>query len=1392
MVRGAAESRHGVPISFTVRKGEAKLTGKERSRSWKSLWLIAFLILFILVGGGLFVLSRRSPRHERLYVKGVLHARGGNNKKAVEAFRQAIKLAPDHNKARRALVETLISARQFEEAEEALDTAVAQDQLRNQEAILRARLMSYRAAFRLDAAGPALDAELCEKVLQEDLRPAIETLKAHLEQASEPAEAQKLLGDIWRQVRAVLVQDRALLYAKAEEAVALEKPAEATSLRAEAAATYDAEQEAIEQAEHAYRSAIENAPEGASPRLALAQILLETAPDGRAEAEALLQKIVHQRPDHRQARLLLARLASEAGNSEEALRHVAAVEGDRPRSPEVLQLKTAALLNAGRLEEADETSEELVRTSTDVNSLLLRGKVLVEKRDYEGAIPLLQRTAATLVRGVEQARGGGRPGETTRALAQVFAVQTILAGAEEMAGMSERAAVSFEDALATGQRHARELQRAIAFRGDAIAGWWNVSGALGAGVPQAETERWRVARICRQLGDLYTELARSLNERRRISDWVRRLASAQTDETGAARPGGEIAALRRQAVEATRGAARAYTLVLLLAPETTQARVALAGRLVDLGPAFARSVPAVLKPVLDARADDAEALAMAVRAAVAVGDHERVLDLWDRLPPAAQSGPEMTLLRATALAETGQWDAVDSIAEEMIAQDPDAPLGDFLRGRVLVEKGQSSRAPEYLRKALEKARGTWPEAHFYLARALLAQGERDEGVSELRKVLESPPEQLPKGGRTWRDAHLLLARELRNESPGEALDHARQALMARQLAPDILELVKDIHARAGSEPQTIERDLVAYAFVLVIRRDLAGALDVCRTGRRELGEGATRLRLLEARLLAQKGMYREAVEAFGELTDAFPGRQALLELAGLHVRLQHWEAAEEAYLRVLQAAPDNRTALHALVGLYSRTGDFEKARETLLRLDPDLASGEVRTALMDLYARERKLDEAVNLARQQAREQPDSVLAHALLVHFLWQRGDLDGVRETCRKIRELDDAAAVGYLEGLAELASGRAGAALQVYERAPVRLQSRPRLATERAVALFCDNRDERAVSLLRSYDLRTARSAWTTTGWWFLALMRAAGGDPDGAVALSNALSIPNVGLRADRQAFLQRIAEMNEERSREAAERAMLMTTFRLANGARASLDQVERLSELLPDEPLVRCWRLSLVSALGRREEALAGYEDLIEERPDFVFARMSLARSYAADEDYGSALRVVEGGLATAEPAQQAQLRLVAGSYAERVGRVDDAIAHYRAATEHDATAAAACNNLAYALATAKQDVEAALPLAERAAELAGGEPAILDTLGWVYYLAGRGGEAVRYLEAARQGMPRSAEVRYHLGLAYLAAGLREEGRRELEEALALSDTFAGAAEARQALAALGAGNVAD
>ena len=145
----------------------------------------------------------------------------------------------------------------------------------------------------------------------------------------------------------------------------------------------------------------------------------------------------------------------------------------------------------------------------------------------------------------------------------------------------------------------------------------------------------------------------------------------------------------------------------------------------------------------------------------------------------------------------------------------------------------------------------------------------------------------------------------------------------------------------------------------------------------------------------------------------------------------------------------------------------------------------------------------------------------------------------------------------------------------------------------------------------------------------------------------------------------------------------------------------------------------------------------------------------------------------------------------------DVAAENYRKALEKDPNALIAANNLAWLYAvTGKGNLDEALRLAQGVVQKHPNVAGFIDTLGWVYYKKNLHSAAVEQLRKAVQlneaearaanGTP-SAAYHYHLGMALMGKGDKEESRRELDAAIKLADRapFPELEEAKKALASL-------
>lgn len=114
-----------------------------------------------------------------------------------------------------------------------------------------------------------------------------------------------------------------------------------------------------------------------------------------------------------------------------------------------------------------------------------------------------------------------------------------------------------------------------------------------------------------------------------------------------------------------------------------------------------------------------------------------------------------------------------------------------------------------------------------------------------------------------------------------------------------------------------------------------------------------------------------------------------------------------------------------------------------------------------------------------------------------------------------------------------------------------------------------------------------------------------------------------------------------------------------------------------------------------------------------------------------------------------------------------------------------ALNNLSYIYSERVVDMNKALALAEKARELAPGDPAAADTLGWIVFKKGDYARARGLLEESAGKLSSQPEVQYHLGMARYMLGDEDLARTALQEAASSTQEFPGKDEAARRLTIL-------
>ena len=192
-------------------------------------------------------------------------------------------------------------------------------------------------------------------------------------------------------------------------------------------------------------------------------------------------------------------------------------------------------------------------------------------------------------------------------------------------------------------------------------------------------------------------------------------------------------------------------------------------------------------------------------------------------------------------------------------------------------------------------------------------------------------------------------------------------------------------------------------------------------------------------------------------------------------------------------------------------------------------------------------------------------------------------------------------------------------------------------------------------------------------------------------------------------------------------ALLM--FRMGRPELA-INHLELFAERNPDAAVeLGAARAELLVRLGLPEDAVAVYDELLSQHPDDV-------------------------GILYAR-----------GMLHVELGQADAAVADFEQVVAMYPDDPSALNALGYTLADMTDRHDEALSLIQRALELEPGNPAILDSMGWVLFRLGRPEDALPYIESA-WALQKDEEIAAHLGEVLWALGRIDEARNVWLEAI--------------------------
>lgn len=459
------------------------------------------------------------------------------------------------------------------------------------------------------------------------------------------------------------------------------------------------------------------------------------------------------------------------------------------------------------------------------------------------------------------------------------------------------------------------------------------------------------------------------------------------------------------------------------------------------------------------------------------GDLAGALEAAERALAVAPEDTTARLRKAELLVDLGAREGAKdrlaqarAIVDAVLAQDPDAAEGYFVRAKLDLAEGKTDEAVAALRRALDR-RPEWAQAHFLLASALVVQNDRQQARAEVLRAVELDPQFL--------DARRLLAKV--HALLGEhdlAIEESRRVLRQQPddvatrivLAQSLVYLGRADEARTELETIPLEKRDAQVYFAIARIDMLQGKSEFAREKLlKALADQPSHPEILESLLSADvaAGDVKDAVARIELAATENPESAPHQRLYGIALLAAGDAAAAEARLRrAIELDPNALPSYQALARLLfgtNRIADGIRTYEQAVERQP--ASAGLRFTLGTLYESNGRRADAVAQYEEAVRLDPSLAVAKNNLAYLMAEDGqNLDRALDLAQEAKaQLPDSPNVADTLGWVLLKKGIPEAAVDYLQEAEGALPpGHPDLGvirTHLAMALEASNQPDKA---------------------------------------------------------------------------------------------------------------------------------------------------------------------------------------------------------------------------------------------------------------------------------------------------------------------------------------------
>ena len=723
------------------------------------------------------------------------------------------------------------------------------------------------------------------------------------------------------------------------------------------------------------------------------------------------------------------------------------------------------------------------------------------------------------------------------------------------------------------------------------------------------------------------------------------------------------------------------------------------------------------------------------------------------------------------------------------------------------------------------------EAYVAAGKRLVAEKRYVEAILQFRNALQIDDK--------YADARVQLAETLAmNGNPEGAY---REYQRAADLLPDdpavqtraatllfMAGQFEDVRTRAQAalkkNPKDIEAQIL-YANALVGLQDLEGGIKQIEEAIEiDPANSATYTSL--ALLKLAEGQQAAAESAFKKAVELDPkSLKARLALTYFQMSTGNVALAEKSLLETLTLDPKNTLANRALAALYVGTGRDALAEQPLKTIAESTRSARAKFALADYYVRLKRIADARSVLDPLVKNRDTYADAQVRIAQLTYASGDLAAAKTLLDEVLKRNASHPVALqVRARWLLADGRSSQAL---EAATAAVNASPRdvsaLYLRGTLQAMAGQRDLAAKSFNDLLRLNPRAAAAQVQ----LSQLSLTAGDGEAAVSHAQE-AVANNPRSPEARLVLVRALITKRDLGRAESELNTLQAVFPKAPGVNAAKGTLELLKgdrgaaklafqRALDAEP-TSIAALSGLTIIDVQQQRVADARTRIEKQlavqPKRVELLLLAGRVYIAEKNFHRAEQVLRQAVELAPLLPDPYLLL--GDVYRATQRLDAARAEFDAQVARNGAdvgartmaallvhakgdlpaakrrytellnlqprAAVASNNLAWIYADEKQNLDAALDLAERTTERLPEYAEGWDTLGWVYSQKQLPLLAIAPFEKAVAKDPTNAVFHYHLGVALAEAGDHEKAKESLQMALKLQPSFPDAQRELQAL----------